>query len=207
MAVVAEALVGAGYRVATYDAPGHGTADGRLSGLPEMATAIERVRDRIGPLRAVVAHSLGAAAATIAVARGLAVQRLVYVSAPDDPGVYLHRAARHLGFGDTVGRRAQARIERRFDFPFAAARGAALAPAIETPLLAIHDRADPLVPHDAAETLVEAWPGAILKSTSGLGHHRILRDPGVVAAAVAFIAPSNTEAFQDTPRRTAVSAG
>ena len=177
MGVIAESLVRAGYRVVTYDAPGHGEADGRLTGLPEMATAIERVGGQTGPLRAIVAHSLGAAAATIAVARGLPVARLVYLSVSDNPGDYLLRAARYLGFGEAVGRRAQARIERRFDFPFAATRGTDLAPAIDIPLLVIHDRADPVVPHDVAARLAGVWPGATLKTTSGLGHHRILRDP------------------------------
>jgi hypothetical protein len=36
--------------------------------------------------------------------------------------------------------------------------------------------------------IVHAWPGAGLRITDGLGHRRILRDPDVIAAAVAFLA-------------------
>lgn len=207
MGTIAESLVRAGYRVASYDAPGHGAADGRLTGLPEMAAAVEQVALTLGPLRAVVAHSLGAAATTIAVARGLPVDRLVYLSTPENPGTYLHRAARYLGFGDAVRRRAQVRIERRFDFPFAAARGTTLAPSIDVPLLVIHDLADPVVPHDAGVRLVEAWPGAALKTTTGLGHHRILRDRSVVDTAVAFIGGAGRRRLPDTTDRLAVSSG
>ena len=207
MGAIAEALVQAGYRVASYDAPGHGTADGRLTGLPEMATAVERVARALGPLQAVVAHSLGAAATTIAVARGLPADRLVYISTPENPGLYLRQAARYLGFGDAVRRRAQMRIERRFDFPFAAARSTALAPSIDVPLLAIHDRADPVVPHDAGARLVEAWPGAVLKTTTGLGHHRILRDRDVVGAAVGFVGAVDRDRLPVTADRPAVSGG
>ncbi len=34
----------------------------------------------------------------------------------------------------------------------------------------------------------QAWPGAQLVTTDGLGHRRILRDPVVVAGATSFIA-------------------
>jgi hypothetical protein len=36
--------------------------------------------------------------------------------------------------------------------------------------------------------VAEAWPGARLVATDGLGHHRVLADPGVVEAVVAHIA-------------------
>jgi hypothetical protein len=35
--------------------------------------------------------------------------------------------------------------------------------------------------------IAAAWPGARFMKTQGLGHGRILRDPAVVEAAVAFI--------------------
>ncbi len=207
MGPIGDALVQAGYRVVAYDAPGHGAADGRLTGLPELALAVERVSWSIGPVHAIVAHSLGAAAVTIAVARGLSVDRLVYLSAPENPDPYLRKVAQYLGFGSSVARRAQARIERRFDFPFAAARGTTLAPGIDVPLLVFHDRADPVVPHDAGARLVAAWPGARLKTTDGLGHHRILRDRRVVEAAVAFIGAADAEGTVDGAEGRIATAG
>ncbi len=99
MGAFAEPLVKLGFRVVTFDAPGHGIADGRLSGLSEIAIAIERVASRVGPLHAIVAHSVGTAAATIALSRGLSVERLVYIAPPENPGDHLYRAARFLGFG------------------------------------------------------------------------------------------------------------
>ena len=35
--------------------------------------------------------------------------------------------------------------------------------------------------------IVAGWPNASLVRTRGLGHHRILRDPRVIARAVAFL--------------------
>jgi len=56
--------------------------------------------------------------------------------------------------------------------------------------------------------ITRAWRGADMLMTEGLGHRRILRDPDVVAAAVAFltarvpergVAATDVEAPQGTP--------
>src|SRR3970040_3198587 len=71
------ALVAAGYRVVAYDQPAHGLSEGRLTGLPDFADALAEVARHHGGVRAVIAHSLGGPAAAIALARGLALARVV----------------------------------------------------------------------------------------------------------------------------------
>jgi hypothetical protein len=44
------------------------------------------------------------------------------------------------------------------------------------------------MPVTHATAIAAAWPDAELYLTSGLGHRRILADPGVVAAVVRFVA-------------------
>ena len=63
-----------------------------------------------------------------------------------------------------------------------------LAPALTQPLLVVHDRGDAEIPWQHGTALARAWPGAELLMTEGLGHRRVLRDPDVVAASVAFVA-------------------
>jgi hypothetical protein len=48
--------------------------------------------------------------------------------------------------------------------------------------------------------IANAWPDARLLTTSRLGHRRILRDPGVVAEVVGFLAGA-------TPSREQAAAG
>jgi len=187
-------LVERGFRVVAFDAPGHGQSEGRQSALPEFALAIERLTAQVGPVRAIIAHSMGCAATTVAVSRGLDVERLVYLAPPANPGDYLVRAARFIGFGDTIAARTQARIERRFGYPFEMARSTSLAPSLEVPLLVFHDRQDREVPHDEGQRLVEAWPGAELITTRGLGHQRIIREPAVIDAAVEFLVSAEEQA-------------
>jgi pimeloyl-ACP methyl ester carboxylesterase len=57
------------------------------------------------------------------------------------------------------------------------------------PTLVVHDRDDNEVAHDEADRLVASWPQADLVSTTGLGHHRILREADVVGLLALFVAP------------------
>ena len=193
LAGFADRLVAKGFRVVAFDAPGHGEATPSQSSLPEVAEVVERVAAEVGPLHGVVAHSMGAAATTIAMARGLRVQRAVYLAPPEDAPAYLYRLARWLGVGDTVADRVRARIEARYRLPFDAATGAPLAAQLDVPLLVFHDRQDREVPFDDAERLVAAWPGARLSPTDGLGHNRILQDQAVLRDAVAFLTAPDQE--------------
>ena len=60
---LAQALVSAGWRVLAIDAPGHGHSRGRNSSLPQFITALDAVVRELGPVQALIGHSLGALAA------------------------------------------------------------------------------------------------------------------------------------------------
>jgi pimeloyl-ACP methyl ester carboxylesterase len=80
------------------------------------------------------------------------------------------------------------RIERRFGVNFASLDGPAIARTTALPpVLIAHDEDDVDVPLVHASTLAEAWPGAKLMVTSGLGHRAILRDAEVVQSLVRFV--------------------
>jgi len=68
-----------------------------------------------------------------------------------------------------------------------------LAPTLAMPLFVIHDRGDAEIPWQHGMAITRAWRGADLLMTEGLGHRRILRDPDVVAATVAFMAARTAE--------------
>ena len=56
-------LVSAGYRVIAYDQPAHGVSGGKLTGLPDFADVFAELAWHYGRVKAVIGHSLGAAAA------------------------------------------------------------------------------------------------------------------------------------------------
>jgi pimeloyl-ACP methyl ester carboxylesterase len=55
------------------------------------------------------------------------------------------------------------------------------------PLLVVHDEGDPIVPRAEAERIRDAWSGAELLATTGLGHRGVRRDAAVIERAVAFL--------------------
>ncbi|HYC89517.1 MAG TPA: alpha/beta fold hydrolase [Thermoanaerobaculia bacterium] len=180
-------LTAAGFSVVTFDAPGHGASPGNRSSLPHFAWSVRGVAEAIEPPYAILAHSLGCAATTLALRDGLEVQRLVYFSPPLDPSDYVARFGDILNISAPVLDRMKARIEERFMRKWSDYSLAETAREMTTPLLVIHDRDDNETLWEEGAALTEAWPGARMITTSGLGHRRILRDPAVVAAGTRFV--------------------
>jgi len=79
------------------------------------------------------------------------------------------------------------RIERRLGVSWSSLDVASFAAQMRTPLLVIHDREDAEVPWQEGAIIAQAWPGARLSTTSGLGHRRLVRDREVVREAVDFV--------------------
>ena len=180
-------LVGRGYRVVAFDAFGHGQSPGRRLSLPELAVCIRQVADELGGVYAIIAHSLGGAATTLALAEGLLIERAVFISPPADPRRFLETFGSVLGITSDVRSRLKQRIERRLAMPMEDMLVNVIARSMRVPVLVIHDRDDKEVPVEAGRSIAEAWPGAELLITEGLGHQRILRAQRIAHVAVRFI--------------------
>lgn len=201
MAAFARPLVDAGFRVVTFDAPGHGASTGRRSSLPHFAWALRAVADAIAPPHAIIAHSLGCAAATLAMRDGLAVERVVFLSPPLSPEDYTRQFGEMLGLSKAVIAGLRARIEERFLRKWDDYSLANSAPRMTAPLLVIHDREDDETPWSGGATLVELWPDARLMTTVGLGHRRILREQATIEAATHFLLPTAATIFATASSR------
>jgi hypothetical protein len=64
----------------------------------------------------------------------------------------------------------------------------AAGPARTVSVLIFHDLQDTKVPLRDREAILRSWRDTRIIHTRGLGHHKILRDPRVVAQAVGFLA-------------------
>ncbi len=177
----------AGFQVVTFDAPGHGDSQGRQSSMVEMAAALRDLERELGPIDTVVAHSAGAAVSIYALRTGFVADRLVAISPPVDLTELTRRLGRSIGLTQDVLGRMQHRIEERLGVRWEELRSLPAAPTMTTPLAVVHDRGDRDVPYSGGAALAAAWPGASLKTTRGLGHRRILRDPEVIAWAMDFV--------------------
>lgn len=181
------ALVEAGFRVVGYDAPSHGSSTGRLASLPEFTRALERVIQSVGPVYGLVGHSLGGAAAAMALGRGQTARRAVLLAAPADVRVFSDIFAETLAIPAVVQHAMHLNLERRLRFTWEELRLPNVVRGLEASALVMHDRDDVDVPFSHAEQIAAAWAGSSLVATRGLGHRAILGDPGVVRRAAAFL--------------------
>jgi pimeloyl-ACP methyl ester carboxylesterase len=192
-------LLANGYRVIAYDQPAHGLSEGRLAGLPDFAGALAAVAASYGGVRHVVAHSLGAVGAALAITRGLQLQSAVLVSPPSDLVGFSRQFARWTWMPERLRRRMQAAIEERYGLRWFELEIPRLAPRLRTPALVIHDHGDGIVPWSQGAALAQAWPGARLLSTVGLGHGRILGSDIATRAAADFITGKSAVASPAAP--------
>jgi pimeloyl-ACP methyl ester carboxylesterase len=199
-------LVSAGYQVVAFDAPGHGASAGSHSSMIAFADALDAVIAAACPfferVHGIIAHSLGGAAVALALHRrsrhtegepAIDAARLVFIAPPIDPHDFSRELASAIGLGDDTRRAIDAIVEQRLGAPLDDLYGPRLARAMRTPLLVQHDLHDRVVPFAYGRMLTQAWPGAALRTTLGLGHNRILRDADSVHAAVDFIVAGTTQ--------------
>ena len=181
-----EPLVRAGFTAVLFDAPGHGESPAPRTSIPHFAAALTTVVDSVGPARAIVGHSLGGVAASVALGRGLGAERVAFIGSPADPTEFFLGYLREIGLPghllDPIWTKFE--TEYGFDWKELPVRAPRQAPAF--PALVVHDRDDREVPYASAERIVRGWPEAVLVTTSGLGHRRILRDASVIERVVAF---------------------
>lgn len=134
----------------------------------------------------VVAHSLGANAAAYAAGRGLPAERLVLVAPPASAREYTRFFARVFGLSEATRAALQARIEAREGIVMPQREPPAVGPRIRIPTLVVHDRADRVNSFADGRAFAHAIRGSRLLATQGLGHRKILGDPGVVGAVAVF---------------------
>lgn len=203
MAAFVEPLRSRGDRVVAFDLPAHGRSPGpvrqRAASLIDCARAAlvvaEETTRRHGPLGSVIAHSLGAMVAALAVeggpplGRAIAVERLVLIAAPNGVSGVARRFGARIGLRPDGQRRFERRLERvgqRALADFTTAR--LLGGAIRTPpVLIVHARNDDVVPVGDAKAIAAALPGTRLDLHDGLGHAKVLYAPPVVRAVRDFV--------------------
>ncbi len=188
MTSLVDPAVAAGFRAVALDLPGHGESAGSVSSLIHFAAALVRAAALFGPVRGVVAHSFGAAASTYAISSGLAVERAVFFAPPAGFESFWARFRAGTGVSQEIMDRMLHEAEEWLNVRFDGIGPVDLAPRMTAPLLVLHDPEDREVPYEEGAELARRWPGAELRPAGGLGHLRILRDAGCVAAAVGFVA-------------------
>jgi pimeloyl-ACP methyl ester carboxylesterase len=186
---LADAFVSAGFKVVAVDAPGHGQSEGRRSSVVHFAKVIDAANRRYGPFCVVVAHSLGAAAATYELSRGLGCESAVFFNPVASYESVWRRSEELLQVSPKMMGLAAERAEKWLGITFDDIEPTFLAPRLSSKLLVVHDRYDRESPISDSESLVGSWPNAELVEVEKLGHSRILSNDGIVRRVVEFVTP------------------
>lgn len=198
-------LVARGFRVIGFDAPAHGGNGGKALDVLDYAQFLRRIVAEYGPLRGVIAHSMGASAIGFAAQLPLRVERAVLISIAASVGGVVQRFEDLLGLGPRTRERLRARLEARlFGQPIAALDFTRQVPPFlpQTLLLATDDDRD--MPVEDTQLVAAHWPKARMKiALAAGGHRKVLRDARVIEAAVNFIAE---EAWLPRPIETTTPA-
>ncbi len=178
-------LVEAGYRVVGVDMPAHGESEGRNTNIVEFSDVLLSLGKLLGPIVAVVAHSLGGPALTLALRRGLEVGGALMIAPLISFDFALDEFSRKLQLGkrsrELAARATEKRVGiRRADLDLMRS----VRPHERLEL--IHDRDDPRTRYEDTVRLAQHW-NCNLVETQGLGHSRILRDPEVLRRVVRFV--------------------
>lgn len=187
-------LVAAGKRVIAFDQPAHGRSSGSYATLIDMSGAVRAVADAYGPIDAIIAHSLGATASALAVHWGLPTSRLVLIAPPGNVPYFARAFAHELGLSEARAEGMLVELKKRIG-ELGKLDLTNLRPPAGTTALVLHDRGDREVPFEHGAALASAWPGTRFVAVDGLGHRKLLRDPGVVQLAISFASETH-----DTPR-------
>ena len=191
----AEPLNKIGYRVVAFDAPAHGDSEGKTTNLFEVSEIIKLIYEKFEPVRAIIGHSFGGMALTNAIHRNdLNVSRVVVIASPFSMNYIIESFRKIMNINSKVTELMVERIQERFlkerNLDVFSLSLESFASSFELPILVIHDREDREVAYEQGKKYAENFPNAVLITTTGLGHRRILRDAGIINKLNKFITSS-----------------
>ena len=180
-------LLAAGRQVIAIEAPAHGRSPGREAHPMAFAEALLEVAGELRHIEAVIGHSMGGAAALIALDKHQFTDKAVIIGAPASMARVLGRFAKFIGLPASAQNTFFDVVDRHVGVPAAEIDMTRFGAKLPVSGLIVHDHDDDMVPFSEGEVIARHWLRAEFLPTQGLGHRLVLADPGVVDRAVRFI--------------------
>lgn len=208
-AALINALRQRGFRVVTFDAPGHGRSGGHRADLITFRTAIETVAREFGPVDALVAHSFGALATAIWLGHTAlpTPKAVVFVGMMHSLDYLIESFVIVMQLRADVTARLHALLTRQYGVEPGQLSVRALAAHIRMPVLLVHGGIDDLVPSAHASEIAALLDDARTLIVPGQRHSEPLRDASTIAAMVSFLAEHTTATARHPARHTVMESG
>ena len=173
--------------IVTFDMPAHGQSLGNKTNIVELVACIKEVHAKYGPFDHAIAHSMGSMALLRALRDGILMKSVAIIGSGDKIRNVFYRFSEQLQFSDKVTEQMIQAVEKKFGMNLESYSSSMGLEHLEMPLLIVHDKDDKETSFTYSKDLHEVAYNSELLLTSGLGHHRILRDSKTVQHIVHFI--------------------
>jgi pimeloyl-ACP methyl ester carboxylesterase len=193
MTVFGEQFRKRGFRCVLFDLPAHGKSAGERTNLVACAHVVRQVAEALGPIRFVVAHSLGGLAALLAgggrppMPHRYPFLNYVLVATPNRFSAVVQKFSQELRLSPLARRVYEDRLERIAHRKIADFTGEKLLAETGRAALLLHSRDDAEVPFTNAEEIVASCPMSKLQPFDDLGHRKILYAVPAVRTAMTYL--------------------
>lgn len=182
-------LIRSEFSVVSFDHPAHGLSSGTCAEMIRMSAATAAVIQHVGPIDTLIGHSLGVAAAAIALRDyELDVKRFVSISSLTHCTWFTEVIGDYLGISRSTLARARRIVDDSYARPvnWETLSVVEMLARLTMPMLLIHDLDDQEIPFEHSQKIRRAVRHAEFQSTAGLGHRRLLKDAGVLELVTRF---------------------
>jgi len=187
----AMALIEKGYEVLAFDAPAHGSSQGKTANAVDYSEMIKKVNELYGPIHGYVGHSFGGIAVSLALEDipHDSKTKLVLIAPATETSSAINGAFELLGIRNKAIRQSMDDII--FNLSGKKTEWFSIRRAIkniQASVLWVHDEDDLVTPlADALKVKEDALPHVQFLITKGLGHQKIYRDAAVKNSIINFL--------------------
>jgi pimeloyl-ACP methyl ester carboxylesterase len=184
------ALVDSGYRVITFDGPGHGNSEGVRSNLVDFKEVMESlIKNKIGVPYAVIGHSMGGGAATyLLMDYDIHVKRLITIAIPLVSKRYFEQLFSEMKIPVKMQRVFYKNMAEEFGEPIERYNLIERKEPIQADdILMIYDEEDEEVSYKDTKDFLERHPRVKSLNIKGVGHYKIIKSKQAIDAIVDFL--------------------
>ena len=173
--------------VVSFDGPAHGLSKGKTTNMMAFISAIKEVNDKYGPFGIAIGHSFGAMSLINAIAGKMKVKKLILIGADNSIPDLINAYVEKLELKPAIFKNIKRIYEKKYRKKLKDISSENQAKKIAIPTFVIHDSADRYVDVSCAFAIRQKLKKGRLLITHGLGHNRILNDPGIMRKIIEFI--------------------